>query len=382
MNNFLEISHQDGKIYFDKFRVSDIMTYPDTKGNIIINIDVKTYDGPYSKKELDIFYKTVGKVNNDTCFSWIELRDYTIKENDLTNTVIEIKNGYDIDSSNDDSIAHLYLGWSIELNNNHISFTNKGSELVMEWIASSDDVNYYDSRSQKNNFKLTVSLTEHHFSSKKEYYEFVKYKDKNQDLYFSALRILSNTQIEEDNNYDICDITKGDSQIETSVNVWSDLSKIKTMNVNELDDTLYEEIQKLCESGDLFSEKENYSNALIEYKKAYILIPSPIENWNASTWVLTAIGDTEFITSQFQSSINTLNKALQCPDAIGNAFIHLRLGQAYFETNELQLASDHLTRAYAIEGKEIFNIEDPKYYSYLEEIIIIDKPKKKPWWKF
>ena len=95
------------------------------------------------------------------------------------------------------------------------------------------------------------------------------------------------------------------------------------------------------------------------------LIPEPKTNWHAATWVLTAIGDTNYMGSDFASGIDNLGKAMECPEAIGNPFIHLRLGQCYFETNNPVQATAEFTRAYAVEGKKIFADEDPKYLEFL-----------------
>lgn len=103
----------------------------------------------------------------------------------------------------------------------------------------------------------------------------------------------------------------------------------------ELDDDIYAEIQQICEAGDDFVSEANYDEALKYYWKAYALIPDPKTNWEATLWILAAIGDTYFITGDYISSIKHLELAMRCPDAIGNPFLHLRLGQCYFETGVL-----------------------------------------------
>jgi len=53
--------------------------------------------------------------------------------------------------------------------------------------------------------------------------------------------------------------------------------------------------------------------------------------------------------------------AMHCPDAIGNPFLHLRLGQCQFELKALDRAADELMRAYMGGGPDLFKLEDPKY---------------------
>ena len=67
---------------------------------------------------------------------------------------------------------------------------------------------------------------------------------------------------------------------------------------------------------------------------------------------------------------------MQCPEAIGNPFIHLRLGQAQFELGDKEAAADELMRAYMGAGAEIFAEEAPKYLEYLATVADdIEKPR-------
>lgn len=57
---------------------------------------------------------------------------------------------------------------------------------------------------------------------------------------------------------------------------------------------------------------------------------------------------------------------MTCPDAIGNPFLHLRLGQALYERGETDRAADELMRAYMGAGDEIFGNDEPKYFVFLK----------------
>ena len=57
---------------------------------------------------------------------------------------------------------------------------------------------------------------------------------------------------------------------------------------------------------------------------------------------------------------------MQCPQGLGNPYIHLRLGQLYCEQDNLDKAIDELTRAYMGGGLDIFLEDDPKYLEFLE----------------
>ena len=151
--------------------------------------------------------------------------------------------------------------------------------------------------------------------------------------------------------------------------------------MTELDDKTHSEIQDLCAKGDSMAENGNFGSALENYWKAFDLVPEPKTDWDASTWILTAIGDANFMGNDFQTGVDNLSNAMHCPGAIGNPFIHMRLGQCQFEVGNLDRAADELTRAYALEGDEIFSEDDPKYLEFLKTRINSTPPKKKPWWK-
>jgi tetratricopeptide (TPR) repeat protein len=151
--------------------------------------------------------------------------------------------------------------------------------------------------------------------------------------------------------------------------------------MQEINDKTHEEITQLSQNGDAFAEKGDYPKALSEYWKAFDLIPEPKTDWDAATWVLAAIGDANFLGDDFQAGVDNLSNAMHCPGAIGNPFLHMRLGQCQFEVGNLDRAADEMTRAYALEGDEIFEEDDPKYLAFLKTRIETEKPKKKSWWK-
>jgi tetratricopeptide (TPR) repeat protein len=139
----------------------------------------------------------------------------------------------------------------------------------------------------------------------------------------------------------------------------------------EMNEETADKIDLLCEEGDNLASEENYSEALQKYWEAFDLVPDPKTEWEASTWILTAIGDSNFLGNDFKAGVDNLSSAMHCPGAIGNPFIHLRLGQCQFEVGNLERAADELTRAYANAGDEIFESDDPKYFEFLKTKIKI-----------
>lgn len=133
----------------------------------------------------------------------------------------------------------------------------------------------------------------------------------------------------------------------------------------ELHDTIKLNIDRLCGDADALVDEGDYFKAIDLYVEALNLIPEPIEKWEASTWVLTALGEALFFSEDFAGAAEYLKSAMHCPGAIGNPLIHLRLGQCQLELRNLDKAGDELTRAYMGAGREIFDGEDEKYFNFL-----------------
>jgi tetratricopeptide (TPR) repeat protein len=139
----------------------------------------------------------------------------------------------------------------------------------------------------------------------------------------------------------------------------------------QLSDDLYTHIKELCESGDEYQENEQYNEAIEKYQEALRLLPEPKRKWAASTWVLTALGETYFFVGDYEQARKMLQEAECCPDGLGNPFIHLRLGQTQFELGDLTRAADNLVRAYMGGGEEIFDGDDAKYFNFVKQVIKI-----------
>jgi tetratricopeptide (TPR) repeat protein len=134
----------------------------------------------------------------------------------------------------------------------------------------------------------------------------------------------------------------------------------------ELPDKFHKEIKRKCKRGNALAEQERYSEALAEYWAAWDLLPDPQTQWEAATWILAAVGDANFLSGDFAAGRENLSMAMHCPDAIGNPFLHLRLGQCQFELGNLERAADELARAFLVEGKVLFEDEDPKYLDFIK----------------
>jgi tetratricopeptide (TPR) repeat protein len=135
-----------------------------------------------------------------------------------------------------------------------------------------------------------------------------------------------------------------------------------------LEDSLYKKITELTDKGNDAFEND-LDLALMYYEEALALVPDPKTDWEASTWLYTAIGDAYYFKKEYQSAIDSLNKAMMCPTGIGNAFICLRLGECFFELSNYTHSKDFLMQAYMLEGKDIFEYEESKYIKSIEELL-------------
>jgi tetratricopeptide (TPR) repeat protein len=139
--------------------------------------------------------------------------------------------------------------------------------------------------------------------------------------------------------------------------------------MKELDDTTHSRISSLSQEGDELVNAGRSHAALRKYHEAWAILPEPKEDWEAATWLLSAIGDTHFLLKDYPNAIAALRNATDCPNGIGNPFIHLRLGQSYFELGDMAKASDELVRAYMGGGRELFENVEPKYSDFLTSVL-------------
>ena len=137
----------------------------------------------------------------------------------------------------------------------------------------------------------------------------------------------------------------------------------------ELTDELYNEIVSELEQGDLYAEPGKYNKAIEKYESALNLVPLQKENWEISLHIYTAMADSYFNLGNFQQANNNYEQALKCPDGLGNGYVWLGLGETYYELSNIDKAKDALMSAYMLEGKEIFEDEDNKYFSLIQDYI-------------
>lgn len=134
----------------------------------------------------------------------------------------------------------------------------------------------------------------------------------------------------------------------------------------ELSPMIHLEVKRLSSQGDALTKKGSYAEAIETYWKAWDLLPEPKQEWDAGLWLLAAIGDANFLNRDYVACRDNLSVAMHFSGAIGNPFLHLRLGQCQYELGNMKRAADELARAYLLEGKKIFKNDDPKYLTFIK----------------
>lgn len=140
----------------------------------------------------------------------------------------------------------------------------------------------------------------------------------------------------------------------------------------ELDEKTAQFVETLAEKANQLIDADKLEDAWEVLIDALDAIPEPKFDYSESMWLFATLADVYFLCENWDQAAETFQEALQCPEGLGNAFIHLRLGQCFFEMNQLDKAADELARAYMAQGHEIFDDEDEKYLDFLSTRMKLD----------
>jgi len=128
---------------------------------------------------------------------------------------------------------------------------------------------------------------------------------------------------------------------------------------------LHDVIQAKIDQGDEFLNADDFARAAELFWEAVSMIPDPKYLHEISLSAFTALGEAYFYAGSFHEALSAFREALKAPGGVENPLVLLRLGQAYFESGDLNCAAEALTIAYALDGTRIFEGEDDKYLSFL-----------------
>jgi|GEM_PF-130480 len=153
----------------------------------------------------------------------------------------------------------------------------------------------------------------------------------------------------------------------------NDAREVAISNI-ELSDAILNQIESWSEEGNEYFDDEEYEKAIDVWKEALATIPKPQNIYSESLWLETSIGDAYFMLGDHENAfLYFLNAKSNIEEnAYENAFIMLRVGQLYFEDNDLENAQEYLLRAYMLDGIEIFEGSKEKYFDFLQQNAKLD----------
>ncbi len=134
----------------------------------------------------------------------------------------------------------------------------------------------------------------------------------------------------------------------------------------ELDDAAVASITGLCDRADDAVEAGQHAEAVGLYREALALVPPPVQSWAVTTWIHGSIAEAHYLSGDHAAARDSIDEAFRCEGALGNAFLHLRLGQIELALGNRGRALDELIRAFTRAGEEVFADEDPKYLALVK----------------
>lgn len=118
-------------------------------------------------------------------------------------------------------------------------------------------------------------------------------------------------------------------------------------------------INRICKKADELLEKDNWKEAIVNYKEIIQILPDSKTEYDAYNWTNITIGDIYYLNEKYEEALEYLLKAYNNYDK--NGFLFLRIGESYFNLNQESKAEFFLKMAFNAEGRELFYDEDRKY---------------------
>jgi tetratricopeptide (TPR) repeat protein len=124
-------------------------------------------------------------------------------------------------------------------------------------------------------------------------------------------------------------------------------------------------IERLCAEGEAFVAEARYDAATLRFTTAFRMLPRPQERWRITPRLFASMVDSCFEKGDLESARQAVLAALECPDALDNPALRMKLGVIYFEAGEFEAAREEFASALAKGGKGVFEDEDPKYWDFV-----------------
>jgi len=117
------------------------------------------------------------------------------------------------------------------------------------------------------------------------------------------------------------------------------------------------EIDALCEQGNVLFDENKFAGAIDKWLAALRLLPEPRAEWAAYAWLSASIGDAQYQLSRWDAARESFYDALNSEDGRANPFVHYRLGQCWLKAGNEEEGLASLLQAYMLDGEDIFGVE-------------------------
>jgi hypothetical protein len=132
--------------------------------------------------------------------------------------------------------------------------------------------------------------------------------------------------------------------------------------MKDLESELKAQVVELCNKAVEAQEEERFHASNRDLQKVYDLLPEPKNEWKAYSWLISIMADNHFEQEEYVTAFKKLEEVFTLDDESSeNAYLCLRRGQCALELEHDELAKQFLTRAFELEGKELFEDEHSKY---------------------
>lgn len=141
-----------------------------------------------------------------------------------------------------------------------------------------------------------------------------------------------------------------------------------------LENDISEKIDELSEQGNDQIDQGQFLEAIQSWQAALNLLPPPVADWEAFTWLSASIGDAYYQLEKYSDALQALLDAHGSDASNPNPFVLYRIGQCYEKLKDIAKASEYLLQSYMMDGSDIFeeDHEGAYYLSLLKRQKMID----------
>ena len=132
--------------------------------------------------------------------------------------------------------------------------------------------------------------------------------------------------------------------------------------MKDLEPELKAQVVELCNKAVEAQEEERFHASNRDLQKVYELLQEPKAEWKAYTWLISSMADNHFEQDEYLAAFEKFEEVFTLDaESNKNAYLCLRRGQCALELEHAELAKQLLSRAFELEGKELFEDEHSKY---------------------